>query len=201
MAIPRNPTPYAMQSASERIVDNFSKLESPSQSDLNRVKTEAQVHYRIEAYRKGAQGMEISEIESEKHLSARMAQHLEDSGDERPHPKCHAHAIVAGKHPNAVELRSVLAWAGMRIDDPANGCWLPENTAAKALMPPRLKQAVPHSRIHRFNYYFWLGTRIGLAQTPDFEALSKVLKLIEQQLQNSAFPDYVMNRKGVGLPA
>lgn len=200
MAIPRNPTPYALKTPAERIADNFSKLESPSQSDLNKVKMEAQVHYRIELYRNGADAMEIEELELEKHLSARLGQHLEDSGDKRPNCKCHAHAIVAGKHPHAVELRSVLAWLGMRIDDPENGCWLPENTAALKEMPSRLKNAVPHSRIHRYNYYFWLRSLITLSLTPNIDRLNTVLRLIECQLQNSAFPTYVMNRKGVGLP-
>lgn len=199
MAIPQAPKPYALKDKTEHIVDNFSVLENPTQLDINFVKTQSQVQYRIDIYRAGAIDLDELELEAEKHVSSRLASHLEEACDARPNKYCHAHAIVAGKHPEAVKLRAVLAWNKMRIDDPHNGCWLPENTAAKAHMPARLKNAVPHSRIHRFNYYFWLNTRINLVATPTFKDLARVLGLVENALQNSAFPEYVMNRKGVGL--
>ena len=200
MAIPHSSKPYALKDKTERIVDNFAMLENPTQADLNRVKVEAQVQFGIEQYRAGAVDIDEIELEAERHDSARLARHLEEACDPRPNKYCHAHAIVAGKHPEAVKLRAVLAWRKMRIDDPHNGCWLPQNTAAKVHMPKRLSNAVPHSRIHRFNYYFWLNTRITLASAPTFKALAHILGLVESALQNSAFPDYVMKRKGVGLP-
>lgn len=200
MAIPHVSKPYALKDKTERIVDNFAMLENPTLADLNRVKVEAQVQFGIEQYRAGAIDIDEIELEAERHDSARLARHLEEACDPRPNKYCHAHAIVAGKHPEAVKLRAVLAWRKMRIDDPHNGCWLPQNTAAKVHMPKRLSNAVPHSRIHRFNYYFWLNTRITLASAPTFEALAHILGLVESALQNSAFPDYVMKRKGVGLP-
>jgi len=192
--------PYALKDKTERIIDQFALLKKPTQADLNRVKVEAQVQFGIEKYRAGAADMEETELIAEKHDSARLSRHMEEACDPRPNNYCHAHAIVAGKHPEAVKLRAVLAWQKMRIDDAHNGCWLPRNTAAKAHMPARLRNAVPHSRIHRFNYYFWLNTRITLASTPTFDALVHVLGLIEGALQNSAFPSYVMKRKGAGLP-
>ena len=192
--------PYALKDKTERIVDNFALLEKPTQADLNRVKVEAQVQFGIEKYRAGAADLEEIELIAEKHDSARLSRHMEEACDPRPNSYCHAHAIVAGKHPEAVKLRAVLAWQKMRIDDAYNGCWLPRNTAAKVHMPARLRNAVPHSRIHRFNYYFWLNTRITLASAPTFDALAHVLGLIEGALQNSAFPSYVMKRKGAGLP-
>src|SRR5690554_7426113 len=76
--------------------------------------------------------MSIEELEDEDHQSSLLAHFLTISGDPKPHSKCHAHAIVSGAHRYAAELRAVLAWLKLRIDDPANGCWLPENTAAKA---------------------------------------------------------------------
>lgn len=200
MAIPYISKPYALKNKTERIVDNFAKLENPTLADLNQVKVEAQVQFGIEQYRAGAANIDEIELEAEKHDSARLARHLEEAGDPRPNKYCHAHAIIAGNHPEAVKLRAVLAWRKMRIDDSHNGCWLPQNTAAKIHMPARLSNAVPHSRIHRFNYYFWLNSRITLASVPTFEALAHILNLVERALQSSAFPDYVMKRKGVGLP-
>lgn len=200
MAIPHISKPYALKNKTERIIDNFAMIESPTQADLNHVKVEAQVQFGIEQYRAGAANIDEIELEAEKHDSARLARHLGEAGDPRPNKYCHAHAIVAGKHPEAVKLRAVLAWRKMRIDDPYNGCWLPQNTAAKMHMPAHLSNAVAHSRIHRFNYYFWLNTRITLASAPNFEALARILSLVGKALQSSAIPDYVMKRKGVGLP-
>lgn len=201
MAIPRTAKPYALKDKAERIVDDFAALENPTQADVNRVKTSAQVAFGIEQYRSGGKDLDTMELEAEQHNSARLAQHLNEACDPRPNKYCHAHAIVAGKHPEAMKLRAVLAWLKMRIDDPHNGCWLPCNTAAKTHMPARLRNAVPHSRIHRFNYYFWLNTRISLGSAPNFDSLVATLNLVEKALQSSAFPNYVMNRKGVGLPA
>jgi len=170
-------------------------------ADLNHAVVQAQVQFGLELYRAQSKDMDTLELESEKHDSARLARHLAEACDPRPNAHCHAHAIVAGKHPEAVKLRAVLAWLKMRIDDPLNGCWLPRSTAAKPHMPSRLRGAVPHSRIHRFNYYFWLNTRINLARTSNFKALTAALRLVEKALQSGAFPDYVMKRKGEGLPA
>ncbi|MES2674588.1 MAG: AHH domain-containing protein [Pseudomonadota bacterium] len=200
MAMPHVSKTYALKDKTERIVDNFAILENPTQADLNRVKTEAQVQFGIERYRAGAADIDEIELEAEKHNSARLARHLEEACDPRPNKYCHAHAIVAGKHPEAVKLRAVLAWRKMRIDDSHNGCWLPENTAAKAHMPARLSNAVPHSRIHRFNYYFWLNSRITLVSASTFEELAGILSRVQNALQSSAFPDYVMKPKGEGLP-
>src|SRR5690606_27218725 len=112
---------------------------------------------------------------------------------------CHAHAIVAGKHLNSAIIRALMARLMIRIDDPDNGCWLPENTAAKAHMPVRLRNAVPHSRIHRFNYYFWLNTLIDPAIISTEADLRRTLTMIATRLQAGSQPNYVMNKKGEGL--
>lgn len=41
----------------------------------------------------------------------------------------------------------------MRIDDPHNGCWLPNDWEGRPHMPNYLRKAVPHWRIHTDNYY------------------------------------------------
>ena len=68
-------------------------------------------------------------------------------------------------------------------------------------MPNRLKNAIPHSRIHRYNYYFWLGTLINLNKTPAPDDLKYTLKTIGLQVQAGAQPDYVMLKKGEGIDA
>lgn len=144
--------------------------------------------------------MSEKEKRDEAHQSARMAEHLMAVCDPRPHELCHAHAIVSGSHKGAATQRAIMAAVGMRIDDADNGCWLPRNTAAIAQMPKRLREAVPHSRIHRYNYYFWLDTLIDYDLIEDMESLTRALNMIEMRLQAGKQPEYVMNKKGVGLP-
>ncbi|MCI0507600.1 MAG: AHH domain-containing protein [Gammaproteobacteria bacterium] len=169
-------------------IEEFSKLENPSQNDLNKVIVAADVQYKIDTYRAQAKGMTIEELENEKHQSERLAEFL----GKRPHSKCHAHAIVSGGHPRAAAARAILAWFEMRIDDPENGCWLPENTAALREMPSWLKRAIPHSRIHRNGYYFWLNTEVNLTSIKESKDLLFRLKQVAARLQNFAFPSYVM---------
>jgi len=61
-------------------------------------------------------------------------------------------------------------------------------------------KAVPHSRIHRYNYYFWLRARLNEVTIKNSGMLSEGLKLIAQHLHEHTFPEYVMLRKGQGLP-
>jgi hypothetical protein len=181
-------------------IDRFAKIERPTRNDLNLVKITAQVERGLDRYRADAMRMSIDELEDEGHQSSLLAHFLAVSGDPKPSPKCHAHAIVSGAHRSAAELRAVLAWLKLRIDDPDNGCWLPENTAAIAHMPSHLRKAVPHSRIHRFNYYFWLNTLIDPAITSSQADLRRTLSMVATRLQSGSQPIYVMNKKGDGLP-
>jgi hypothetical protein len=200
MALPRNDKKPYQKDRLDLAIDRFARLEKPTRSDLNLVKVTAQVERGLDKYRAAAMNMSIEELEDEDHQSSLLAHFLTMSGDPKPHSKCHAHAIVSGAHRYAAELRAVLAWLKLRIDDPDNGCWLPENTAAKAQMPARLRNAVPHSRIHRFNYYFWLNTLIDPAITSSQADLRRTLTMISTRLQSGSQPKYVMNRKGEGLP-
>ena len=160
----------------------------------------AQIETKLDEYRNKAQDMSRQELRIEEHQSARLAYHLALIGDEKPHNACHAHAIVSGAHKRAASMRALLAYHKVRIDDAFNGCWLPENTKAKPYMPERLRNAVPHSRIHRFNYYFWLRQILNpqKAKTPD--DVKYTLKTVGHQLQAGTHPDYVMQKKGEGLP-
>ncbi len=119
--------------------------------------------------------------------------------DPRPHKLCDCHAMVSGVHTEAAKARAVLAWYERRIDDCINGCWLPRNTDAKKHMPTWLIGAVPHSRIHRFNYYFWLNSIINADVIESEKQLIEKLAMIEFKLQTSTFPRYVMLPKGKGL--
>ena len=201
MAFPRVPKKYADKTRVERAIDNYAAMEKPGIGDLNYVDVVAQVERGIDKYRAAALNMTVDELEDERHQSGILAHFLAASGDPRPHSRCHAHAIVSGAHQYAATLRAIIARFRLRIDDPDNGCWLPENTAAASHMPKRLKNAIPHSRIHRYNYYFWLRREINPYTTQTLGQLRQVLNIIEFRIQSGSYPKYVMNRKSEGLPA
>lgn len=73
-----------------------------------------------------------------------------------------------------------------------NGVWLPRNTAAKKLMPMRLKNAMPHSRVHRTKYFVWVDRQVNLQQIKSVEQLDRKLSHIAFRLQSGTFPDWVM---------
>ena len=192
MALPKENKKFYQKDRLDLAIDDFAKLDKPTIADLNRVGTIGQVQERLEAYRTQGQKMSIEELEGEKHNSQRMGALMAASGDPRPHTLCDAHAIISGEHASAAKLRAVLAWFQRRIDDPVNGCWLPRNTAAKAQMPRRLRNAVPHSRIHRKHYYQWLETLVNLPLIKSDKMLVQTLEMIELKLQSSTFPERVM---------
>lgn len=197
MAIPEPPSSFYQKDALDISIDSFAQLENPTESDLARVATIASIQAGINRYRAEAANMSLDELETEKHNSDRLARHLMATTVpcRRP-PRCHAHAIVSGGHKEAARLRAVLAWLKLRIDDPDNGCWLPENTAATP--HPMFRHAIPHSRIHRFNYYKWLQTIITIQNMKTQDRLRTALRLIGKQLQEHTFPPDVMLPKGQG---
>lgn len=166
-----------------------------SQSDLSKVAVAACVADGIEKYRQAGTCMDARSIRLEEHCSALLGAQLEARFGPRP-PRCHAHAIVAGKHALSAPLRLIAAKLKIRIDDPDNGCWLPESTAATP--HPMMPSAPPHSRIHRYNYYFWLSSRLEGIRNPN--VFRTGLKLIAKMLYTGTIPDYVLLPKGQGLP-
>lgn len=197
MPIPESPTAYYLKDQLDNTIDSFAKLESPTEADLARVAVAASVQAGIDQYRAAAAKMSLDQLEEEKHCSDRLARHLmAEAGTAHRPARCHAHAIVSGGHKEAAKLRAVLAWLKLRIDDPDNGCWLPENTAATP--HPLFKNAIPHSKIHRYNYYKWLQTIITIQNMKTQDRLRAALKLIARQLQERTFPPDVMLPKGKG---
>ncbi|WP_158658136.1 AHH domain-containing protein [Agarilytica rhodophyticola] len=93
-------------------------------------------------------------------------------------------------------LRLLLAWAGIRIDDPFNGCWLPKDWDDRKYMPNYLRHAVPHCRIHHTEYYFWLNNKINPQNIKTPEALINTLRLIRIALQSGSVPPNVMPQTG-----
>ena len=196
MPIPEKHIKYYEKDLLEHALDNVAAGDDPlSPANRNKVATAAQVQMGIDLYRMAAKGMSEDQLLGEGHNSAVLGFHLEQAYGPRP-PRCHAHALVAGKHRYAAELRLLMAILKIRIDNVDNGCWLPENTAATP--HPSFPGAPPHSRIHRYNYFFWIFSRLG---NLDDEGLFRTnLKVISDILQQGHMPHYVLLPKGVGLP-
>ncbi len=189
---------YELDLVDRTIVNIVETLEDEIKpADINKVKVAASVQagLKLQQYRKDVDNMDPLALRKEDHSSPRLGFHLEEKFGARPN-RVHAHAIVAGKHPLAATARLRMSKMGIRIDDGDNGCWLPENSAATP--HPAMPHAPPHSRIHRYNYYFWLSSKLDGIREGDLFRTN--LKIIAQQLYTGKMPDYVMLRKGTGLP-
>ncbi|MGL6159748.1 AHH domain-containing protein [Microbulbifer sp.] len=183
----------------DRVIEAFAAKDHPTLADLNAVRVQVDIQCQIDAYRFDALSMSAQELETEKHCSTRLAENMEGANDPRPAPAeyCHCHAMVSGGHPESAMVRAVLAWCLMRIDDPRNGCWLPRNTKARVHMPDWLKNAVPHSRIHRKSYYRWLGDLINPMPIKSADDLVRTLKMVRMRLQSGSIPRHIIVEMGL----
>lgn len=210
----KEPTPYYLQSALDRAIDEFStrqdklrqqnKTKTPAQlrSEHNHLQTEqnyirciAQVQAGLAKYKADARAMSEENIENEQHNSTLLGEHLRASGRPKPDDRVDAHAVIAGRHVDAQEIRGLMALFKIRIDDPDNGMWMPR----RSIDTPHWScpKCPPHSRIHRSNYYFWL--RNTLLQLSDEIQFRHALRMITRQLEYGTYPPYVMLKKGKGL--
>lgn len=194
MPIPKQPTPHYLKDPLDLVIENTANQTGElTQSDINKVVVAAQVQEGIERYRLNTAQKSAQELFAEEHNSARLGRHLVERYGIRP-SQCHAHALVAGKHKLCGELRLIMAKLKIGIDDVDNGCWLPENTAATP--HPAYPKAPPHSRIHRYNYYTWIYSKLSAARAaPIFRTR---LNLVAQMLQTGQMPESVMMKKTAG---
>ncbi|WP_370454964.1 AHH domain-containing protein [Hahella sp. KA22] len=118
------------------------------------------------------------------------------AGEPRPSSRCDCHAIVSGAHAEAILVRGVLAWLGMRIDDPHNGCWLPRDWEDRQHMPNHLRNAVPHCRIHHGRYYDWLNQVINADMITSIDELIQALRMVRVMLESGNVPPNIMPRTG-----
>jgi hypothetical protein len=112
--------------------------------------------------------------------SSKLAANLIKAGIQRPFNSA-AHHIVAGGSTNryAQLSRNILQRAGVRIDDAANGVFLPKNLSLPN--PP----ASIHSTLHTNSYYENVYNR--LVRVPLSE-VNKQLAIIRNQLLQGTFP-------------
>lgn len=203
---PEHKVVYALQTSLERAIEQYkvnlkqstnlsgdkNKWQQFLVSERNKIKTVAQVQQGLTEYREKISAMSVDDREEENHDSTRLGDHMRAEGVAKPNPYWHAHAIVAGGDTRAWLLRSMLAECEMGIDDAYNGCWLPARTKNTGKQP--YPKAVPHSRIHRHNYYAWLNIRFAGIRTK--EALISRLRQTRSDLLHAPFPPEVMLLKG-----
>lgn len=180
----------------ERLLADFAKKDKPTIADFAAVGTLGEMYDKLDRYRMEANQMSTRQLETEKHKSSRLAEHMRKSGDPRPSSRCDCHAIVSGGIRQAIEIRAILAWLKVRIDDPINGCWLPRDWGDRPHMPNHLRNGVPHKRIHHNRYYAWLAGRINRTTIRNTDQLNHVLRMVRTMLQNGAVPPNVMPQTG-----
>lgn len=199
-------TTYALQSALDRAINGYEtalKQNAQSREDTekweqflaterNKIKVVAQIQEGIENYRRTVNKMTVEQREDEKHDSARLGDHMRAEGFAKPNIYWHAHAIISGSDNRAWLLRSIMAECALGIDDGHNGCWLPASSKHTGQMP--YPKAVPHSRIHRHNYYAWLNARFTGVR--NLGTLISRLRQSRSDLLHATFPPEVMLPKG-----
>jgi len=198
--------PYALQTSLDRALDGYkdrlaqnSRLkEDPQrwtkfvQHERGRLQVVAQIQAGLAKYRAVSREKGVDELEDESHCSQRLGDHMRAEGFARPSPYWHAHAIIAGGDTRAWQLRAQLAECGVGVDDSANGCWLPSRSKYIGQQP--YPKAVPHSRIHRHNYFAWLNIRF--AGVFNEQVLRSRLQTTRTDLLHATFPKEVMLPKG-----
>lgn len=211
----KNDTPYYLQTALDRAIEEFSnrekiltsqnKKKTRDQSnsehlyiakELNILKNISQVQAGLLKYKADAKKMSDSDIENEVHDSGRLGDYLRAVGKPKPDDRVDAHAIVSGNHPESAELRGIMGMLKIRVDDPDNGMWIPRRSQDTPHWA--FPKCPPHSRIHRFNYYFWLRSLLLLLD--DEVHFRHTLKMVARQLEYGTYPDFVMKKKGEDLP-
>lgn len=125
--------------------------------------------------------------------SSKLGNHLTAVGEFKQNSHWQAHHIVCAKHKSHAQARIALFMIGIGINDPHNGCWLPQkHKHAKGTKYPN---AVGHAYIHTNDYADLVRNRVvgvkkeGVA----FSALNSV-RLVLHNSRN--LPKDILTEKG-----
>jgi len=130
-------------------------------------------------YAAEAQTMPQESLLAEKHRPQKMARYMSATGAGKKPPNTATHSIVSGSHELAEAARSILAKFKIRIDDPANGVFLPKNR--NHVPHSHMPNASNHAEIHTDKYYLNITNQLSLA-TSRSECVA-ILKAIAIALQ------------------
>ena len=181
----------------EKLLAEFVKIEKPTTADFAALSTRGKLCDYLDRYRLKAAKLPEEQLKTEQHSSKRLAGYMRRAGDKRPSDRCDCHAMISGRRAEAMELRGLLAWFKMRVDDPHNGCWLPRDWGDRKHMPNYLLNGVPHKRIHHHEYYQWLDARINWMDVTTSSQLVNKLRLVRNALQSGRVPPNVMPKTGL----
>lgn len=199
---------YALKDSLDRAIDRYEenlkgkiKLKEKDQAawtrfvnnERNKVRIVADLQSKLKVYRSQSASKSEEELEDEPHDSRHLGEHMRADGIAKPGPFWDAHAMISGAHEEAWILRVLLAECKIGIDDSINGCWLPRNSKYAGRKP--YPKAVPHSRIHRYNYYIWMNIRFANIGGDADEMINR-LRLTRSDLLHGSFPPEVMLKKG-----
>ncbi|AFU98419.2 AHH domain-containing protein [Simiduia agarivorans] len=168
------------------LLSAYGKIDQKTNSLINRVVAETKLRAMQDAlklYVEEGQRMTQCELMQEKHSSGRIGGHMETSGYDKPADHFHAHAIVSGGHKRAYAAREILAQFNIRIDEPANGLWLP-NYKKNLHLSPIFDCA--HGNIHNKIYY--LNITACLEQAMSQQHAREILRRVAQGIVSGRLP-------------
>ncbi len=180
----------------EKLLREFAKIEKPTTADFAALKMRGKTCDYLDRYRLKAANMSDEELRDERHRSKRLEGYMRRAGDPRPSSCCDCHAIVSGGHQRSIQIRALMAWLQVRVDDPHNGCWLPRDWDDRKHMPNYLRNGVPHKRIHHKRYYDWLSVHLKPENIFSTSQLIEKLRMIRNMLQSGTVPPNVMPKTG-----
>lgn len=130
-------------------------------------------------YAAEAKTMSQESLLAEKHRPQKMARYMSATGAGKKPPNTATHSIVSGNHVEAKAARKILARFKIRIDDPANGVFLPKNK--KNVPHSHMPNASNHAEIHTEDYYLNITNQLSFATSRN-ECIA-ILKAIAIALQ------------------
>lgn len=84
--------------------------------------------------------------------------------------------------------------AGIGINDPRNGLWMPSNNCDRGHWGA--PKCPSHKEIPRYNYETWIVHNFGLHEMPEMVLIQK-LKTVKQEILTGMLPSIVLASKNI----
>lgn len=156
-----------------------------------KLETIGNLQVRLDAYREAQCGMNPGQRNKSAASSEQLGNHLRANGQFKFGRKWRAHHIVCSRHSSHVRARFLL-FAYLGINDPHNGCWLPEKH--KYATGTVHRHAVGHVYLHTSEYAEWIEGELRNAYT-EAGLISKLMGIRLKLLDARKLPD-VLTDKG-----
>ncbi|MCX2834475.1 AHH domain-containing protein [Microbulbifer thermotolerans] len=189
---PKDETPEqtaARRAALQRDLDHL-------KSERTRIVHMTQIQRQLEEYRERCRNSSPEELAREPHHPTDdLVINMAAAGEPKPSPYHDAHHIIPGKgrwrQDEIAQARTNLHLAGIGIQDPQNGVYLPRDKAHKGHWSA--PKAPAHKEIHRYNYETWIFAKFSEPlPTIAFEA---ALLMVKTQLKTGEHPKEILKPK------